>query len=94
MNIAEMLKEGANVNITVTPADLKEFALYIMAETRQEEAARKPKKERELTQKEVLERLHISPSTLWKWEKSNYLVPARRVGRRPLYLESQIENLK
>lgn len=94
MNIAEMIKEGANVNITVTPADLKEFALCLMDEAKREEAARKPKEDRELTRKEVMEMLHVSESTLWQWEQQKYLVPARRVGRRPIYLESQIKNLK
>lgn len=43
-----------------------------------------------LTPKNVRERLAVSSSTLWRWEKENYLCPVR-VGGKVFYRSSDIK---
>ena len=45
-----------------------------------------------ITKKEVMEKLNISSTTLWIWEKRKYLVPVK-IGRRIFYKRKDIENL-
>lgn len=47
------------------------------------------KKERLLSKKQVAERIGVDRSTLWRWEKENYLVPIR-YGKKVRYKESDI----
>lgn len=91
MNINELLSCGANVAITVTPTDLKEFALClidgILSAKNQE-----PQSETYLTPDEVAEELGVSPTTLWRWEKMGYLMPVK-VGRKSRYKRSDVDSL-
>lgn len=91
MNINTLLESGANVSITVTPTDLKEFALSLIQEA-VEIGKKQRKPERYLTQKEVAEKLNVSENTLWRWRKTGYLVPSK-VGNAVHYKLSDIENL-
>lgn len=93
MNISELLDSGAAVNLTVSAADLKEFAMNIVDEVKRMDAA-KPKEDRRLSLREAAELLRVSENTLWRWEKKGYLVPASRIGRKSVYLQSQIDKLK
>lgn len=93
MNISELLNTGTAVNLTMSVADLKEFAMNIVDEVRRLDAA-KPKEDRRLSLRETAELLSVSENTLWRWEKIGYLVPAARVGHKPIYLQSQIDKLK
>ena len=45
-----------------------------------------------ITKKEVMEKLNISSTTLWIWEKRIYLVPVK-IGRRIFYRRQDIEDL-
>ncbi len=47
------------------------------------------KTEPKLTIKQVSTRLHVDPSTLWRWEREGYLKPTR-IGRKVLYRESDV----
>lgn len=47
------------------------------------------KSEPKLTVKQVSNRLHVDPSTLWRWERDGYLKPIR-IGRKVLYRESEV----
>ncbi|MCD8210945.1 MAG: MerR family transcriptional regulator [Prevotella sp.] len=51
------------------------------------------KPDERISQKEVCEILHKSISTLNRWEKEGYLIPAGRNGKTPYYYRSQIDNL-
>ena len=95
MNIKELLDTESRITIAVTPLDLKEFALEIIEEQRrlfeeQEEAKRQKNTERMLRSKEVTEMLEVSSSTLWRWEQTGYLKPASRIGKNPVYRESDV----
>ena len=42
---------------------------------------------------EVLARLKVSKSTLWRWEKQQYLTPVK-LGRKKYYRPSDIQRIK
>ena len=90
MNIKELSNLGANVSVCVTLADLREFVSELVVE-----AAAKPveSEEKYLTTDEVCEILHVSSNTLWRWNKSKYLCSVK-VGRTPMYRQSDIDNLR
>lgn len=45
-----------------------------------------------LTKKEVMERLHVTEATLWRWEKMGILQRAGTFGTRVYYKLSDVEN--
>lgn len=49
-------------------------------------------KENLISKREVLEKFHICPTTLWNWEKSNKLIPVR-IGRKVSYRQADIERI-
>lgn len=93
MNIKELLERGASVTLTVTPNDLREFALTLLAEAEAKAAAlREQQPEQYLTSDETAKRLGVSKNSLWRWSRSGYLVPVK-VGRTPRYRLRDVENL-
>lgn len=90
MNISELSNLNASVAVMVSLADLKEFVSEMVAE-----AAAKPveAEKKYLTTDEVCEILHVSSNTLWRWNKSKYLCSVK-VGRTPMYRQSDIDNLR
>lgn len=92
MSIQELITSGQSVTIAVTPADLKEFALTVAEEVRTAILA-KDSQDRRLTMQEAAKALGVSVNSLWRWRKDGYLQPAGFVGRKPYYLQSQIDKL-
>lgn len=45
-----------------------------------------------LTRETVLEKLNVAPSTLWRWQKSGYLVPVN-VGGQRRYKSTDIDDI-
>lgn len=90
MMIKELLanNENANISVTVSVADLKEFAMFLIDEV-QTAKAEEQKPEEYLTPKEVAERLGVSTNTLWRWNNSKYLCHVK-VGRKPFYRKSDV----
>lgn len=76
--------------ITITPTDLKEFAMYLAEEL----TARHQEKsdDQVLTPDEVAAMLGCSTNTLWRWARQGYLVPVK-IGRKPRYRASDVEAL-
>ena len=91
MRIEEFLNNGTNVSITVTPIDLKEFAMFLIEQAQVNERE-KAQEEQFLTSDEVSAKIGVSKNTLWRWEKESYLMPIR-IGRKPLYKLSEINAL-
>lgn len=91
MNINELLSGGTNITISINPIDLKEFAMYLIEQAQVNERE-KAQEEQFLTPDEVSAKIGVSTNTLWRWEKSGYLVPVR-IGRKPLYKLSGINAL-
>ncbi len=91
MRIEEFLNNGTNVSITVTPIDLKEFAMYLIEQAQVNERE-KAQEEQFLTPDDVSAKIGVSTNTLWRWEKSGYLVPVK-VGRKSRYKLSEVNAL-
>ena len=90
MNIFNLIENGANVAIIVTPTDLKEFALNIIEQAQMAKAKEEP--EQYLSTNEASKTLKVSINTLWRWNKEKYLCPIK-VGHRSLYKLSEITKL-
>lgn len=91
MTIEDLLTAG-NVTVSVTPADLKEFALYVLEQKEADKAQQQRKKKPFLTPTEAQKALGIKRTTLWRWERSGYLTPIR-LGRSPRYKREDVERL-
>lgn len=44
-----------------------------------------------LSREATAKRLHVNVSTLWRWKRSGYLLPAKTLGRRDWYSIDAIE---
>lgn len=84
MNIQELVEKCTNVSITVNTSDLKVFGDYLIEKTKKEleEIVINDKAETYLTPKQVTEMLNVNATTLWRWQKRNYLVPIEFGGGR------------
>jgi len=93
MNIKELASK-ANVSITVGIDDLKEFAKDIIQQTKREleDLVVAQKSETYITRQRASEMLEVDKSTLWRWQKRNYLVPVY-VGGQRRYKMSDINRL-
>lgn len=96
MNIGEILKQNqsANVSFTISATDLKEFALALIDEAKKMQTETSPVRDEELTVSQVAKQLGVSVTTLWRWEQRGYLKPHGHIGKRPIYLQSQLDELK
>lgn len=94
MDINSIFEAGANVTLSVTPADLREFALAIAQEIRDNTPVVKeePQQEAYLSNDEVAAKLGVSLNTLWRWGRDGYLKPFK-VGKRVFYRSSDVEAL-
>lgn len=90
----ELVNQYPELNITVNAKDLKEMVEFAIQRTRQEleEQIVDANAESYLTREEVSKMLGVDKSTLWRWNKTDYLKPIEIGGKR-LYKKSIIENL-
>lgn len=86
MNIKELMQQGT-VQLVINATDLKEAFL-----SWQREHSTTPKEDTMLTPYEVAQKFGVTQSTLWRWDKSGYLVP-RKVGRKSFYSSTDVEQL-
>lgn len=94
MEIKSILEAGANVTLSVTPADLQEFALAIAKEIMANAPTVKeePQQEAYLSNDEVAAKLRVCKNTLWRWNRDGYLKPFK-VGKKLFYKSSDVEAL-
>lgn len=90
-NISKLLEVSDNISVTVTLADLKEFALAVVNEVM---AARQAEREKEkyLSPDEVAEMMGVCTNTLWRWNTQKYLCPVK-VGRKSRYKWSEVKKI-
>lgn len=90
-NISKLLEVSDNISVTVTLADLKEFALAVVNEVM---AARQAEREEEkyLSPDEVAEMMGVCTNTLWRWNTQKYLCPVK-VGRKSKYKWSEVKKI-
>lgn len=89
MNINEVLKSCANVQLVINALDLKEAFLQWCEESKPKDT---PKSEKYLTANETVKRLGVDISTLWRWDKTGYLKKVK-IGNKVFYKESDINAL-
>lgn len=85
----ELLMSGnVNVQFSVTGKDLQEFGENLIRKAVEQLAPQKEEKYLKIA--EVATMLQVDRSTLYRWEKDNYLKPVR-VGGKPRYKLSDVE---
>ena len=79
MYLHKIIEEAPRINLTVTAEDLRDFAIQLIAETKEqlEQEISDSKAETYLSSEKVMQMMEISKSTLWRWKKRGYLVPVR-----------------
>ena len=91
MNIAEILKSENGALLVVDAKDLKEFASTIAAETA--ERIEREQADMQITPTQAADMLRVNRSTLWRWDRENYLKPAK-VGAKRFYWLSDVKRIK
>lgn len=90
MNINNLIQSGACI-VQVSAADLKDFAIDILDQYAQRQA--KPQEETLLTTAQASRYLNVDRSTLWRWNRENYLKPMM-IGNRYRYRLSDLESIR
>lgn len=94
MNLVDLVQNAPQINVTVSAADLQEFASTLISQTNAEleQTISDSKAETYLSTEKVLEMFEISPTTLWRWKKRGYIVPVR-LGGNDRYKLSDVKKL-
>lgn len=94
MEILELIKQRANVTISITAGELADFADDLVDKTRRklEKSIAENQSEVFYSKEQVCRILSINPSTLWNWDKRDYLKPIR-VGGMNRYRKSDIDTI-
>ena len=94
MNISEIIKQGHSVTLAVGAEDLKNFAQTIAEQTRNEieHEIAESKSEVYYTAGQTARILNVDKTTLWRWNKRNYLKPIK-VGGLLRYRKSDIDKI-
>ena len=90
MNITQLMQAGANVQLVVNAADLKE--LFNEWQDERDAMQQEPKEDTMLSADEAATLLNVTSVTLWRWGKIGYLKPVK-AGRKVFYWKSSISNL-
>ncbi len=93
--IAELITSGANVAIMVNVADLREFFRECSDERQAERAKHETERVKDsemLSLYDVMAKFNVSKPTLWRWQKTGYLVPIK-IGRKLFYRVSDVSKL-
>lgn len=88
MNIKQIIDTNPNIQLVISAADLKEFALELLEEREKSST----QSEKYLTLAETAKKYGISKPTLWRWSKIGYL-PKVKLGGKSFYRESDIIKL-
>lgn len=92
MQVQDLIESGIGVNVTLTPKELIEVIDYVVEKSKSELEFQLTKKSQEeyLTSNQVCEFLKINTTTLWRWEKKDYLNPIY-IGGKKRYPKSEIQ---
>lgn len=90
MNLQNLINSGTNVAVTISLLDLREWALELMNESKQEKE--EAVSDNYLSVGEVIDKLKVNASTLWRWDKTGYLKKLK-VGGKVRYRESDVIKL-
>lgn len=93
-NIADLISSRAKVTISVTAEELADFADNLVDKARRSLEKEMAEKNSEVfySKEQVCRILSINPSTLWNWDKRDYLKPIK-VGGMNRYRKSDIDRI-
>ena len=93
--LIELAKSCPDLTISIKCSDLLDAFRCIIEESKiQSDAISKEEYvETYLTEKEVIELLHTSHATLYRWNLTKYLT-YNKIGRKNVYKKSQVEALR
>jgi len=93
-DLIALAKECPNLIVQISLADLVEANSRLVAETRREleQLITDQKSETYPSRDKVMEILGVSSATLWRWQKSGYLIPLN-VGGKRRYRMSDVRKL-
>ena len=81
MSLSELIKECPSVKIEISAADLLDTMRSVTTEIIERyEKVEQP--EEYLTRKQTAQVLDVDLSSLWRWQRQNYLVPIEIGGKR------------
>ncbi len=95
IDILDLIRDGrSNIVIQVNGQDLLDFAdaLFKRATDNAMKSLEKKNDKEYLTKKEVMSLLKVCETTLWIWNRDNYLKPVK-IGRRVLYRKCDVDDL-
>jgi predicted DNA-binding transcriptional regulator AlpA len=94
MNLSEIFKSGTNLTLAISIEDLRTWHNEVIegAKKELEDLIIAEKNEIFLSADQTAEMLSVNKSTLWRWEKAGYLVPAK-IGGKNRYPKSKIIEL-
>lgn len=93
--LSEMKEPGANISITTTASELKEFGEFLIDQATQLATKRikDGKDEVLLTLRETMVRLQVKDrTTMYRWAKRGFLLPVKS-GKKCLYRLADIERI-
>ena len=91
MSLYDLLQDNASLNVTISASQLLEVVDYAISKTKVE-FEQKQQPEQYLTRKQTAEILDVDLSSLWRWNKENYLCPIE-VGGKRRYKKSDIDKI-
>ena len=91
LDLIEIAKHCPGLKVEISIGDLIEANTLLIAEVKREleQTIADEKAETYLSREKVMEILDIASTTLWRWQKLNYLVPIM-VGGKRRYRKSDI----
>lgn len=91
MDLLNFLQSNGSLNITINAEQLIEVINYTIQKSKSE-FEQKQTIETYVTRKKAAELLNVTLSTLWRWNKENYLNPVE-VGGKRRYKQSDIDRI-
>jgi excisionase family DNA binding protein len=90
----DLVNRYPELNITVKAKELIEIVEYTIMRTRKEteQQAANIRKETYLSRDEVADMLRVDKSTLWRWNRDNYLIHIE-VGGKRRYRMSEVKRI-
>lgn len=78
--------------VTMTEEQLKNYSINLISEVLNAKPQTAKDTKDLLTIDEVVAKLGITKQSLWRWEKTKYLMP-RRIGKKKFYYQSDIDRI-
>lgn len=93
--IDKIIKDGATIQVVLSADDLRAFGFNLLSEYAAQEAKKREMEDAEeiyLTTAQACEILHVTRSTLWRWQKSGFFMPTN-IGGCNRYAKSEIKKM-